>query len=174
MLKLSLNEIRGNIQVYPENWINVGTTNCYAYALGLDVNECLIDEFAYNPGTISKNYRLNRFGFFYYSTLVKNLEEDFKALNILYREIEPNDLIQLNEWKVALFVEIYGKDEFDDLVSDFHFLRSNGNGIWFHKNGFFESPTKKDYSNKIITNLDECDLCLYEYRKCYALRLNER
>lgn len=32
MLKMSLNEIRGKIQMYPENWVNMYSTNCYAYA----------------------------------------------------------------------------------------------------------------------------------------------
>lgn len=28
MLKMSLNEIRGKIQMYPENWVNMYSTNC--------------------------------------------------------------------------------------------------------------------------------------------------
>ena len=53
MLKMSLNEIRGKIQMYPENWINMHTTNCYAYALGLDIRQSDICDYAYQPGTIS-------------------------------------------------------------------------------------------------------------------------
>lgn len=172
MLKMSLNEIRGKIQVYPENWVNLSTTNCYAYALGLDIKESDICSSAYQPGNISESYNPNQF--FYYKTLIKNLEEDFKTLDILYREIEPTDQINLGEWKIALLVDLYGNDIFNDLVADFHFLRQKTNGIWFHKNGFQGTPSKKDYLGNIITDPTKCCLDPYEYKKCYALRVNNR
>lgn len=175
-LKMSPNEIRSQIQIKPKEWINLETTNCYAYALGLDINENDICEYAYQPGSISSKVAnlIIHFNYFLYSVLIKNIEKDFETLGISYKEIEPDDEIQDDEWKIALFVEFYDKYFMDDLISDFHFLRANSNGVWTHKHGYCNSPKKKDDSNKIITDLKECDLTLYEYRKCYALRLNNQ
>lgn len=175
-LKMSKEDIRKQIQLKPQNWRNTGTTNCYAYALGLDIKENDICQNAYQPGTMSKILNLSVFfEYFFYSTLIKNIEKDFEKLGILYKEIEPNDKINENEWKVALFIENCGEDIEDDdlLIADFRFLRANSDGIWRHKDGYHSQPTKKDYSGKIITNLESCDLSYYEYKKCYALRLNK-
>ena len=173
MLNMSLNEIRGQIQINPQNWINLGTTNCYAYALGLDIRESRICKSAYQPGTISGVFDPTILReYFLYSDLIKNIEKDLSALDIFYREINFNDKIDLDEWKIALFAETYNND-LDVFVSDFHFIRANSKGVWTHKPGYFGSPSKKDYSSQIITDLEKCDLYLYEYKKCYALRLNK-
>lgn len=174
MLKMTLNEINGCIQIYPESWVNKSTTNCYAYALGLDIREGEICKSAYQPGTISGNGICPNFSeYFLYSKLIEGLESDLDSLRISYREIEPNDEVHSNEWKVALFAEFY-EEEREELIFDFHFLRTNKNGHWTHKDGFDFAPTRKDYSNQIITDPKKCDLCSYQYKKCYALRLKER
>lgn len=172
MLKMALSEIRGQIQIYPENWINIYATNCYAYALGLDVVEINICESAYQPGTISESINsIANEEYFNYSTLVENLENDLKTLGISYEEVDSKYNICEGEWKIALFVE---KSKYNsEKLMDFHFLRQNANGIWFHKNGFHGTPIKKDYLGRIITDPETCDLRNYEYKKCYALRLNE-
>lgn len=69
----------------------------------------------------------------------------------------------------ALLIEKSYKD-----LCDFHFLRQKENGIWFHKNGFRDSFSKKDYLGKIITDPVTSYFCPYTYDKCYALRLNKR
>lgn len=168
MLKMSLNKIRGNIQVYPENWVNLSTTNCYAYALGLDIKESDICTNAYQPGTISNTSNLTDSEYFSYSDLINGIEGDLNALNIHYREIEPHQQIALYEWKIALLIEKY----YGNLL-DFHFLRQKENGIWLHKNGFRGSFSKKDYLGKIITDPVTNYFSPYTYAKCYALRLNK-
>lgn len=176
MLKMTLSEIRGQIQMYPENWINVSTTNCYAYALGLDIKEDDICLNAYQPGTISKFCERgvpNKY--LTCSNLIKAIEKDLKGLNISYREIEPQELIALDEWKIALLVkEYYDHRMCKRLLSDFHFLRINRNGLWTHKVGYFAIPNEKDFTAQVIMNPRECDLGMYEYKKCYALKLNKR
>lgn len=173
MLKMSLQEIRGQIQMYPENWKNIYTTNCYAYALGLDLPEDNICKSAYQPGTISGSSNLCDLSHsFYFKELVYGVEEDLKTLNISFRQINPKDIIEENEWKIALYVEIYLEQKKDFLCKDFHFLRTNKNGAWIHKNGWSTSPNKlDDMANKII-DLETCDFFLYQYKKCYALKLN--
>lgn len=176
VLKMSLNEIKGQIQVYPESWINMKTTNCYAYALGLDIKESDICSGAYQPGAISgKNDLSSSYRRFLYSNLIKCIETDLNSLDILYREINTMDKVELNEWKMALFVETYHKcDDGDDYLSGFHFLRTNQRDIWVHKPDYYTSPRKKDDFNQIITDPKECNLYFYEYKKCYALKLNKR
>ena len=85
MLKMSLNEIKGKIQMYPENWVNMYSTNCYAYALGLDVRENDICIGAYNPGIISETSSLNGTEYFEYEALINGIAGDLKALDIEYR-----------------------------------------------------------------------------------------
>lgn len=173
MLKMSLNEIKGQIQIHPENWINIYSTNCYAYALGLDVGQFNICPYAYQPGTISEaTIQLASEKTFFYDTLIENLENDLKVLGIDYKEVNPNYFVQEGEWKIALFTEKYFYDS-EELL-DFHFLREISNGIWFHKNGFKGLPSKRDYLGNIIIDPTTCRLEPYKYRKCYALKLKER
>lgn len=167
MLNMSLNQIRGKIQINPDVWVNMYTTNCYAYALGLDIREADICIGAYQPGRISELTYLPNTECFEYKTLIEGIENDFDALNIKYREVNHNEKIAYNEWKIALLTEKYhGK------LADFHFLRQKQNGIWFHKNGFNGTISKKDYSGRIITDPISSNLNSYTYDKCYALKLN--
>lgn len=173
MLKMSLNEIRGQIQIYPENWKNIHTTNCYAYALGLDIVEHEICPYVYQPGTISNSSTLHQLPpYFFYQELIHGIEEDLKILDISYHEINSQDIIEESEWKMALYIKLYEKDIDDDLCSDFHFLRTNQNGAWRHKNGKGVLPNKLDDFGNRILNPETCDFIFYEYKKCYALKLN--
>ena len=54
-LKMSLKVLRSLINVNKEGWDNVLYTNCYAYALGLDVPQYEICECAYAPGVMSSS-----------------------------------------------------------------------------------------------------------------------
>lgn len=128
MLKMSLNEIRGKIQMYPENWVNMYSTNCYAYALGLDIRQSDICDYAYQPGTISETTNIFELKYFSYDMLIKGIESDLELLRIAYRNVEENEKLALNEWKIALFV-----DKYHGSLIDFHFLRQKENGIWLQK-----------------------------------------
>lgn len=167
MLKMSLNEIKGKIQIYPENWVNMYSTNCYAYALGLDVRENDICIGAYNPGIISGTSSLNGTEYFEYEALINGIAGDLKALDIEYHEVNPMEKIKINEWKIALLTEKY-----HDKLMDFHFLRQNKSGLWSHKNGFNGIISKKDYLGRIIADPSVSELTPYTYEKCYALKIN--
>lgn len=166
MLNMSLNEIRGKIQIYPENWVNKYTTNCYAYALGLDVRESDICKHAYQPGTISGTTNIHELKYFFYDMLIEGIESDLDVLGISYREVLEKEKLELNEWKIALFI-----DKYHGSLIDFHFLRQKENGIWLHKNGYMGTISKKDYIEDIITVPSEAELFPYIYKKCYALKL---
>lgn len=168
MLKMSLNEIRGKIQMYPENWVNMYSTNCYAYALGLDIRQSDICDYAYQPGTISETTNISELKYFSYDMLIKGIESDLKLLQIAYRNVEEDEKLALNEWKIALFV-----DGYHGSLIDFHFLRQKENGIWLHKNGYQGTISKKDRSDEIIVSPSGAELFPYIYKKCYALRLEK-
>lgn len=168
MLKMSLNEIRGKIQMYPENWVNMYSTNCYAYALGLDIRQSDICDYAYQPGTISETTNIFKSKYFSYDMLIKGIESDLELLQIAYRNVEEDEKLALNEWKIALFVD----RDFDKLVG-FHFLRQKENGIWLQKNGYQGTISKRDHSDEVIVSPSSAELFPYIYKKCYALRLEK-
>ena len=151
MLKMSLNEIRGKIQMYPENWVNMYSTNCYAYALGLDIRQSDICDYAYQPGTISETTNIFELKYFSYDMLIKGIESDLELLRIAYRSVD---------------------GDFDKLVG-FHFLRQKENGMWLHKQDFDGIISKKDYCGNNIASPSSAELFPYIYKKCYALRLEK-
>lgn len=172
MLRMDLNEIKGKIQMYPENWQNLKETNCYAYALGLDISENKICNFAYQPGMISETLNLPNMDHFSYQNLVKGVESDLEYLGLSYREIDPKDDIQLDEWKIALMIENCNDDSEDEL-DNFHFLRTNKNNNWVHKCSYLDPISKKDNLQQTIEDPRECELSPYQYKKCYALKINK-
>lgn len=164
MLKMSLNEIRGQIQIYPENWVNVSTTNCYAYALGLDIRESDICEYAYQPGVISnQKYKIHRQEELDYEKLIENIEEDFKILNLEFCEVDLSYKTKTNEWKIILCTE--NKYEEEKIIG-FHFIRSNNNE-WSNKPNYNETINK--ISKKAFKTIKNNELLGYTYKKCYLL-----
>lgn len=139
--------------------------------MGLDIPEYKICNGAYQPGSFSMEVNpLIYDEYFDYNTLIRNLENDFKILGISYREVQPNDQIDIDEWKISMFIENCDVDR----IIDFHFLRQKSDGFWFHKNGFSGAVIKKDCAGKIITDPTKCCLARYKYNKCYALKLEKR
>lgn len=166
----NLKDIRNNINIYQDNWNNIETTNCYAFALGIDMDKNIINKYAYNPGVISNSpIILSKHTAFKYEDLLNNIINDLTYLGINYEEINPNDLIDINEWKVAIFLKYY-KYRCTNLITDYHFLREI-NGIWYHKQGFNSYPTNLDSDDKIIDNLVKANIKDYEYKSCYKLKL---
>ncbi len=163
-----INEIRKNIDVKKKIWNNIDGTNCYAYALGIDVSEYKLKEDIFSPGVISNSkVNLTRHEYFSYDLLMDNLFSDFKALGIEYRLVEPLDEILEDEWKIALFVSEIG----NNLLDDFHFMRQFSDGIWHHKNGYYGLVSEYDNKGKIITNPMDCSLRQRSYDKCFCLKL---
>ena len=52
----SIYNLKGKININKKHWYHFIKTNCYAYALGLDINEDRIMKKAYQPGVISDYY----------------------------------------------------------------------------------------------------------------------
>lgn len=170
-LKITLQELRNSIDIQKNTWDSKYSTNCYAYALGLDIPQYQVKCCAYAPGVIANSkINLPSKRVFSYNDLITNLYLDFDALGIKFREINPLDKISYNEWKIALFITWYDEPE---LVVDYHFLRQHNDGIWYHKNGFEGEVSEYDNHRKIIINPEECFLRYRKYNKCLSLTLTK-
>lgn len=169
-------DVKKLINPFKKDWVNIEETNCYAYALGLDVDHNdLCSLFNYNPGTFIEEELYQPFSA---DELLFNLEGDFEALGLKYIEVNPDFIINKDslkrEWKIA----VMATREYNLKYYDFHFLRQTINGIWTHKKGFRYGPIDFDSRNKkIISPIDsiiETDgLFLntkYEYIKTYCLK----
>lgn len=164
-LRKSLFELRHSIDLAKNIWINNDSTNCYAYALGLDIPEDDITKFAYEPGVISggKDIVGRKFT---YEEFMRRMIADFNALGIDYGSIQPGDPIKDGEWKVALFLR-YSRVGFDN----FHFLRQKEDGVWYHKLGYNGEVSMVDSFGHLITDPTECEIFSGEYDSCFRLKL---
>ena len=163
----TLEKMRESINISNNTWMNLETTNCYAYALGLDIPYYKIIDFAYDPGVISNSsIFLPSYKTFTYEVLLNNIFSDLDALGIDVREINPLEKVNNDEWKIALFTA--GDNE---NLTDFHFLRQRKNGLWLHKNGFQGSVTPYDSNRNVIINPEYCVFSTRKYEKTLALKL---
>lgn len=167
---MTSNEIRNNIKLDNINWKHIFTTNCYAFALKLDINERKIMKDAYQPGTMSGNY-LDRY--FTYEQLMESIYQDLDYLDIEYKEIDPLESISSNEWKIAVFIDLFRyTDDKILLSSDFHFLRQIDNN-WYRKPRYISFPTSKDSYGVRITDPTKCRIYGKAYQKTYSLKLKK-
>lgn len=164
--------IRKKINLKSNHWIHYHTTNCYAYALGLDIRERKIVKDAYKPGAMSgyeKAIKKNQL--FIREDLIKAIFMDMDLLGIQIKQINLTDNIDDDAWKIALFITRYSK--YSKNLDDFHFLREVSNNMWYHKVGFDSRPTNLDDNYNIINNPKECFLKNREYDSCYCLKLKK-
>lgn len=169
-LKMSIDNINNLMKFNCRgSWNNLINTNCYAYALGIDIPEDKIFNNAYQPGTIGSiifNIQSNDLS---KMSLEEKLYIDFKALNISYGDCSEfetsfdkfeSDCI-IYQWIIALFLNKDG---------NYHFMRKSWDNIWWHKRGHnLEYPINYDDNFEIIYNPKECKIIDYEYIKCIKL-----
>ena len=171
MEKMSSEEIRNKIKLFKSTWINKSTTNCYAYALGLDIPEKEICKHAFQPGIMAGYYALEE-DYFSYEDLIKGLKYDLDFLRIESKEINPSDPIDLDAWKIALFIpmDIYCPPY---LIADYHFLTCYPDNTWHHKYGYTNSINNIDDNARIISNPETCHLDGFVYDKALSLKLKK-
>ncbi len=171
-LYMSIDEIRNQIRFNCGRlWNNYLTTNCYAYALGIDIPEDKIINSAYQPGTIGSiifNIKENEFE---KMSLEERIYADLEALNISYDECDQSEIscygfnkdFITNQWIIALFLS-------NEEDWDFHFMRKSLDNKWWHKRGYnFEKPSNFDDNFETIYNPEKCKLNDYKYVKCLKL-----
>ena len=171
MKQMSSKEIRKKIELYKNVWINNDTTNCYAYALGLDIPEKTICKHAYQPGIMSGFHELEK-DYFSYESLIQGLNQDLEFLEIEAKEIDPTDDISPDEWKIALFIHnsIYCPPF---LLPDYHFLKYYPDETWHHKFGYTHNISNLDDESKIILNPKSCSIDGFIYDKTLSLKLKK-
>lgn len=143
----TLSKISFLINPFEKKWRNKNETNCYAYAIGIDLSIKEIYPFErLNPGVFSDHYLDNPFT---KGELLSFLESDLDCLNINFREVSPDYKLKHDEWKIAIMIS--SEFSFDEQM-DYHFLRQTGTDIWSHKKGFNCMPTILDSRGKPITS----------------------
>ena len=172
-----INKIRHNIIVKDKKWNNINDTNCYAYALNLDLSckEINDDRCFYNVGYISSCYKriLEK------EELINALINDMKKLGISIKEVDFNYILEENEWKIALFKTDVYVDDKGRKSTDFHFIRKNYDGYWSHKVGWKDRPEKLENRKDILIAPERLNLMIedndgipvkYNYIGTYRLK----
>lgn len=172
--KMSPQSLVERMDFAKKKWKHILTTNCYAYALGLDIPERKIKSFAYVPGTIG-NGKSNLFmqRVFTMKELMDNIADDLVSLGINFEECNPDYKTEYNEWKIAIFTSYYSYILLDEYFYDFHFLREREDGTWYHKRGYKHSPNNMDSNKNLILDPRTCYLKNYDYQLTYKLRKNK-
>lgn len=176
-LNMEIDTLKKMISLREEYWEYCFNTNCYAFALGLDVPENDIVKNAYQLGVIGATIYDIPIIELKNMTYEQRLLLDLKALKIICKETIPTEktdwkfnyknqkMTSIDHcWLIALF----------DNGKDFHFMRKNYDGIWYHKRGFLAPPINYDSNKKIITNPEECIIGDYRYVKTYKLQYKEK
>lgn len=163
-------KIKNKININKKHWIHFRKTNCYAYALGLDIREKRIMANAFQPGTISQyDSSINSQKIFTYDQLINSIYSDMEYLNIDIQPIAWNEKVDVDAWKIALFVSYYSR--YSENLDDFHFLRQFNDKLWYHKMGYNSLPINKDDNNFKIVNPEQCYLRNRVYKGSYCLKL---
>lgn len=177
------NKIRNSIHFDSERTNN--DVNCYAYAVGIDLKENEICNYAFNPGQIGTYLTYYDNANKYYSMcaylLSKPISErigyDMQALDIDFNLSDEDELSDYYDedgyynWLIALYQE---KPRFLT-PSDIHFLRKTKEGYWVHKMGRDGIATNLDPNGEIITTLPKSLVFgpkkVYTNPSVYKLRL---
>lgn len=161
MVKTYGQNIKYLIDLKYDNWVNNKTTNCYAFALGLDLNQDDICPYAFEIGTMYFHFQNIRR---HYIKQLERLKLDLETLNIIYQECAIDAPLNSDEWKIAYFS--------DTFECGYHFLRQMPNGEWYHKPGFGLLPTNRDLSKEIIKDPRQVvpDYKKLFYKKNYDLK----
>lgn len=177
----TLKKLKIYMDPFKKTWENNYKTNCYAYVLGLDIPNYQISPYHYNPGSFG-NIMINP-RMFNYDELINGIYKDLEKLNVTYKSVPSNYVLEENEWKIAIFTV---KKVFENNCFDFHFVKQIENGIWTHKQGDMYGPTDMDYNNKKIINPEEANISLqvfnsngiievhkYQYNETLCLKMKK-
>lgn len=173
-LNLSINEIKQLISLREEYWEYDFHTNCYAFALGLDVVEDEIIKNAYQLGIMGANIKDIPISELKRMTFEERLVLDLAALKINYKEVSSTERsgydFHYNKNNRITSADYYWLIALFSSGESFHFLRKSYDGIWYQKHGYFAPVINYDSDRKIITSPEQCNINGYEYIKTYKLK----
>ena len=153
------------IEGYYPTWNSKYNTNCYAFALGLDVPQDNICHHAYYPGNIAHNVLATTTND--YGITKEEIEEqlffDFRALRMTYQAFQDEDKYQYLKvldhpdfyWDILFFL--------NPSIPDYHFARVTNDGKLYHKQGWQLNPRE--------TYIKEIESTGYEFVKRYRVCL---
>jgi len=177
-LNLSVEELKDRITSSVEYWEYNFGTNCYAFALGLDILEHEITKNAYQLGVIGAVLNNIPFQNLEGMTFEQRMILDLDALNISY---STSDFCDCTNYKIyydkngnAIEEEYYWIIALFSNENDFHFLRKAFDGSWWHKRGCFGCPIDFDSDRNKIVSPKECNIEGYKYVKTYRLCRREK
>lgn len=117
-----------------KSWKKWRKANCYMYVLNY--------RGPHELGDIG--FSENEIGYYDNDILVERLYQDMESLGIKIREANYQDIVEEEEWKIAVF-----SNENMSIDFDFHFMREDEPKRWSHKFRW-ELPKKTDFSNTRI------------------------
>ena len=164
MLNMSILDIRREMNFNYDVYENILETNCYAYALGLDIPETKICKYAYDLGIIASHIFNIPYAKIKKLTNEERMLLDFKALKLGYKESfeqEPMKYIFKGNYYCILWDILLFTDYTDN---DFHVARVDFDGELHHKLGRHITEPK-------ITCIDDIEKLGYTYERRYRLSL---
>lgn len=164
MLKMKITAIKKSMTYDRKqlDWKNIFKTNCFAFAMCLDIPENNICDAAYNLGAIAvelkkypKNYNYE-----------ERLSSDIKALGLSYETSDEKEFYseKLNSSPGRYFDVLFFVDD-NIYRPDFHFARYGKDGKLYHKRGFYLPPEE--------TTVKEIEDDGYKFVRRYRLFLSK-
>lgn len=166
-LKINFERIRDLISLREEYWEYTFSTNCYAFALGLDIPENDIVKNAYQLGVMGaivkniSNDELKRLSFH------ERLALDLEALGIKMEECSIQDSSDFSIGKTH--TDVWWIISLLSNGNNFHFIRKSYGGIWYQKWGYIAPVINYDFDKSIITNPNVANFGEYKIEKTYRL-----
>ncbi|WP_407435357.1 hypothetical protein [Treponema sp.] len=169
LLQSCTNKCTGGLPYEPEKWNSnpeiTARTNCYAYAMNLQMNPLTGKQFpkrgeggfALQPGDLfgAKLTNLKP------STIEALVSLDCRKIGYIFKETTFENSVKKGNWKVALVIR----------NDDYHWYRQNEDGTWSHKPG--STPVKNtDDEGNLITDPREAK-STYTFVKFFEVGPNE-
>lgn len=164
-----LSSIKDNIRLNHSIWINNEYSNCYMYALNIDMDITKLDTDGYfRIGELCGLADNPKYSF------DEIIYKDADELDIDLKEVASDYNLKDDEWKIALFL---GKNP--DGHTEFHFCKQNPGEGWSHKNGWYQKIRYTDCLGELIDDpvyaymvSRHCTLTTYfDYISTYRLKL---
>ena len=171
-LKIDHTKIKDLISLREEYWENDFDTNCYAFALGLDIPENEIMKNAYQLGVIGATVKQIPMEVLKKLTLEERLLLDLEVLGIKRQDSTIYD--SSGFWVGNNYIDNWWIISLLSNGKNFHFIRKSYDGIWYQKWGYFAPVTNFDFDKRIITNPNEADFGEYKLIKTYKLSCREK
>lgn len=157
------NKVRNSIHFNSERKHN--DVNCYAFAVGIDLPEKDICDYAFDPGQIGtyinyfdnfRNYQ-NMCAYMHSKSVQDRFGYDMDTLGIEVSEADEEDMSEYfdEEGYYNWLFAMYSLKPRLFVPSDVHCLRKTKDGIWVHKLGRDGLPSMVDPNGNLLTALPE-------------------